>query len=125
MKSLVPSPADVETLRIYLLLPLYHEFINSKNYEKLHTPFSNAVIRLNEIPRKIVAKWWSQTPLEWFEHLVSSFKNVVIYIISFKISPNMGSATDKRVSLCHKLEHLYEKTISYDMPQNVEICAML
>ncbi|KAL9905493.1 probable E3 ubiquitin-protein ligase HERC4 isoform X2 [Glossina fuscipes] len=90
LPSLNSSPADVETLRIYLVLPLYHEFVNSKNYERLHTPFSTAITRLTEIPRKIVAKWWSQTSSEWFEQLVSNFKNVVAYIISFKVSQNTG-----------------------------------
>ena len=98
LSSLTPSPADVETLRIYLVLPLYHEFVNSKNYEKLHTPFSNAITRLNEIPKKIVGKWWSQTTLEWFERLVSSYKDVVSYIVSFKIPPIVGSTSQKRVS---------------------------
>lgn len=87
----------METLRIYLILPLYHEFVNSKNYEKLHTPFGNAISRLNEIPKKIVGKWWSQTTLEWFEHLVSNYKDVVSYIISFKIPPVVGIASEKRV----------------------------
>uniref|UniRef100_A0A1A9WLI1 HECT domain-containing protein n=1 Tax=Glossina brevipalpis TaxID=37001 RepID=A0A1A9WLI1_9MUSC len=98
LPSLTHSPADVETLRIYLVLPLYHEFVNSKNYERLHTPFSTAIIRLNEIPRKIVAKWWSQTPNDWFEHLVSNFKNVVAYIISFKISQNTGEGEKRPIT---------------------------
>lgn len=93
------SPADVETLRVYLLLPLYHEFVNVKNYDKLHTPFSKAVVGLNEIPRKIVAKWWSQTPSDWFEHLISNYKNVVSYIISFKLPPSVNTVSDKKVSL--------------------------
>lgn len=100
----MPSPADVETLRIFLILPLYHEFVNSKKYEKLHTPFSNAVVKLNEIPRKIVAKWWAQMPSDWFEHLVSNYKNVIAYIISFKIPPNIGCSSGKRVSWKYNLK---------------------
>lgn len=99
LSSLTSSPADVETLRIYLLLPLYHEFVNAKNYEKLHVPFSKAVVGLNEIPRKIVAKWWSQTSSEWFEHLVANFKNVVTYIISFKMPHSPGTSSDKKVNI--------------------------
>ncbi|XP_036336674.1 probable E3 ubiquitin-protein ligase HERC4 [Rhagoletis pomonella] len=95
--SLMPSPADVETLRLYLILPLYHEFVNSKNYENLHTPFSNAVLRLKEIPRKIVIMWWAQTPIEWFENLVSSYKNVVAHIISFKIAANSRGHFEKKL----------------------------
>ncbi|XP_059219767.1 probable E3 ubiquitin-protein ligase HERC4 isoform X2 [Stomoxys calcitrans] len=97
LKTLVTSPADVETLRIFLILPLYHEFVNSKNYDKLHTPFSQAVIKLKDIPRKIVAKWWSQTSTEWFEHIVAYYKDVVAYIISFKIPHNISSESEKRL----------------------------
>nr|XP_014095758.1 probable E3 ubiquitin-protein ligase HERC4 [Bactrocera oleae] len=95
--SLMPSPADVETLRLYLILPIYHEFVNSKNYETLHTPFSNAVLRLKEIPRKIVVMWWAQTPIDWFENLVSNYKNVVAHIISFKIAANSGGNFEKKL----------------------------
>lgn len=94
----MPSPADVETLRLYLILPIYHEFVNSKNYETLHTPFSNAVLRLKEIPRKIVVMWWAQTPIDWFENLVSNYKNVVAHIISFKIAANSGGNFEKKVA---------------------------
>lgn len=96
--SLTPSPADVETLRVYMLLPFYHEFVNSKNYEKLHIPFSKAVLSLTDIPKKIVGKWWSQLSADWFEHLVAYYRDVVAYIISFKIPPIVGSASQKRVS---------------------------
>ncbi|XP_067645705.1 probable E3 ubiquitin-protein ligase HERC4 [Eurosta solidaginis] len=95
--SLMPSPADVETLRLYLTLPSYHEFVNTKNYENLHTPFSNAVLRLKDIPRKIVVMWWSQAPIEWFENLVSNYKNVVAHIISFKVAANNSGHFEKKL----------------------------
>ncbi|KAI8120902.1 putative E3 ubiquitin-protein ligase HERC4 [Lucilia cuprina] len=97
LSSLQPSPADVETLRVYLLLPFYHEFVNSKNYEKLHIPFSKAMLSLNDIPLKIVGKWWGQVPNESFEHFVSCYRDVVAYIISFKIPPIVGSNSQKRL----------------------------
>ena len=98
MLSLTPSPPDVETLRIYLILPFYHEFVNSKHQEKLHTTFSRAVQKLSEIPRRIVCKWWAETSLEYFEHLVINYKNVVAYIVSFKMLPNPNGKSEKRVS---------------------------
>lgn len=39
ISSLSASPPDVEAIRLFLVLPLYHEFINCKNYAKLHSPF--------------------------------------------------------------------------------------
>ncbi|XP_059615438.1 probable E3 ubiquitin-protein ligase HERC4 isoform X2 [Phlebotomus argentipes] len=84
IQSLKAKPPDVETLRIYLILPLYHEFINSKNYSKLHTPFSQAVLRLSECPSRIVHRWWSEQSVEYFERLVECFKGVVTYILNFQ-----------------------------------------
>ncbi|KAH8303684.1 hypothetical protein KR018_011658 [Drosophila ironensis] len=83
--SLVSSPADVESMRLYLLLPLYHEFVNSKHYKSLQVPYANAVFKLTENPRKVLIKWLSQAPAEYFEHLVQNFLHVVIHIISFKM----------------------------------------
>lgn len=81
----------METLRIYLILPLYHEFINSKNYQKLHTPFSNAVLRLPQCPSRIVHKWWSEQSVEYFERLIECFKGVVTYIVNFQYRQDASS----------------------------------
>ncbi|GBP08289.1 Probable E3 ubiquitin-protein ligase HERC4 [Eumeta japonica] len=35
-------------------------------------------------------------PSDWFEHLVSNYKDVVAYIINFKIPPVVGSPSQKR-----------------------------
>ncbi|XP_017023158.1 probable E3 ubiquitin-protein ligase HERC4 isoform X2 [Drosophila kikkawai] len=83
--SMVASPADVESMRVYLLLPLYHEFVNSKHYKSLQVPFANAIFKLTENPRKVLMKWLAQTPTEYFEHLVQNFLHVVVHIISFKM----------------------------------------
>ncbi|XP_020812495.1 probable E3 ubiquitin-protein ligase HERC4 isoform X2 [Drosophila serrata] len=83
--SMVASPADVESMRVYLLLPLYHEFVNSKHYKSLQVPFANAIFKLTENPRKVLIKWLAQTPSEYFEHLVQNFLHVVVHIISFKM----------------------------------------
>lgn len=91
LSSLTASPADVETLRVYLTLPMYHEFINSKNYIQLHSPFSQAVQKLQKNPFKIVIQWWSVQSKEYFERLIENFKGVVLYIINFKFPKVVGS----------------------------------
>lgn len=88
------SPADVEVLRVYLLLPIYHEFINSKNYENLHTPFSRAVLGLNKIPLNILQYWWAEQSTDYFERLVENYKNVVMHIIRFKFAKGDSSGTE-------------------------------
>lgn len=76
------SPPDVEALRIYVTLPIYHEFNNPKQYQLLHSPFANALLKLKQQASRVVGLWWSNTLQEYFEHLVYKFKSVVIYIIS-------------------------------------------
>jgi E3 ubiquitin-protein ligase HERC4 len=86
LSSLSTSPPDVETLRIFLILPLYHEFVNSKNYIKLHTPFCKVMLNLDKIPLKIISGWYSMTTPEYFERLIAVFKNVLLYFFHFKLS---------------------------------------
>lgn len=84
IKSLSQSPADHEVLRVYLILPIYHEFINSKNYEHLHTPFARAVLSLNKVALSILTQWWSEQSTDYYERLVENYKSVVMHIITFK-----------------------------------------
>lgn len=86
LRSLTSSPPDVETLRIFLVLPLYHEFVNSKNYLKLHTPFCKVMLNLDKIPLKIISGWYSMTTLDYFERLVDIFKDVIKYFLHFELS---------------------------------------
>lgn len=83
--SLTTSPAHVEGLRFYLVFPFYHEFVNSKNYARLHVPFVRAVRALKDIPRKIVYKWWATQSADYFEMLVNNYKAVVSHIIHFNM----------------------------------------
>lgn len=83
--SLVSSPPDVETLRIYLTLPMYHECENPKNYEKIHVPFAQAVSELKNEARKIVLMWWGAQSPDYFERLIRIYKNVVMYVIRLPV----------------------------------------
>ncbi|CAG9857321.1 unnamed protein product [Phyllotreta striolata] len=75
------SPPDVEALRIYLTLPLYHEFNNPKQYARLQKPFASAVLNLKKPASKVVSGWWSSTSCDYFERLVNVFKSVASYIL--------------------------------------------
>lgn len=91
LSLLVKNPPDIETLRIYLTLPLYHEFVNAKNYSKLHSPFCTMVLSLEEIPRKIITAWYSQTSIEYFERLIDIFKDVIKYFLQCEIAKVQSS----------------------------------
>lgn len=77
-------------LRAYLTLPIYHEFVNTKNYQKLHTPFSRAVLALKKIPSTILQQWWADQPAEYFERLVENYRNTVIHIINYSFPKREG-----------------------------------
>lgn len=81
LNKLSSSPPDVETLRIYLILPLYHEFNNPKQHLKLHKPFATALLRLQQPANRIIGGWWASTSHDYFERLVNIFKSVVCFII--------------------------------------------
>ncbi|KAJ8938616.1 hypothetical protein NQ314_011425 [Rhamnusium bicolor] len=78
---LSPSPPDVETLRIYLTLPLYHEFHNPKQHLKLQKPFAKAVLNLKQPANKVLGSWWGMTNCDYFEKIVNVFKTVACYIL--------------------------------------------
>jgi E3 ubiquitin-protein ligase HERC4 len=58
LPSLVVSPPDIEVLRLYLTLPLYHEFDNPKNYLILHNPFGHTLLNLKAEASKIVGVYF-------------------------------------------------------------------
>lgn len=81
-------------LRVYLILPCYHEFVNSKNYEKLHTPFGRAVLNLTKISKNILKTWWAEQSIDYFERLVENYKDVVMHILRFKFAKNNSNSSD-------------------------------
>lgn len=65
--------------------------MNSKNHEKLHTPFSRAVLTLTKLPQNILSHWWAEQSIDYFERLVENYKNVVMHILRFKFASKSNS----------------------------------
>lgn len=101
LTQLNPSPPDVETLRIYLTLPLYHEFRNPKQHIKLQKPFVKALLGLKQPASKVVGSWYSTTSCDYFERLINVFKTVAVYILSNQKIP------EGQVSLKGYLLHIF------------------
>ncbi|XP_049870394.1 probable E3 ubiquitin-protein ligase HERC4 [Pectinophora gossypiella] len=79
IKKMKVSPPDAEALRMFLILPLYHEMRNPRRHPELQGPFAEAYNKLSTHPQRIVHLWWeAQTP-EYFEMLVDIFKSVIVY----------------------------------------------
>nr|XP_023013190.1 probable E3 ubiquitin-protein ligase HERC4 isoform X1 [Leptinotarsa decemlineata] len=92
LPNLSSSPPDVETLRIYLTLPLYHEFNNPKQHLRLQKPFASAVLNLKEPASKIVKGWLGMMSCDYLERLVILFKSIASYILRNQNIPEGNTA---------------------------------
>lgn len=115
--SLATSPPDIESLRVYLTLPLYHGFANPVHYNVIHKPFCKAVLGLKAEALKIMSSWWSKAPSYYFERLVRTHKSVVLHIIKqHERRENIScNVIDKNIleflRLLNKLNHTNEDEI--------------
>lgn len=71
----------MEFLRIYLILPLYHGFVNPLNCNLLHKPFCKAILALHPEVLEVVSNWWLDAPPHYFERLVRVHKSVVLHYL--------------------------------------------
>ncbi|XP_065221289.1 probable E3 ubiquitin-protein ligase HERC4 isoform X2 [Planococcus citri] len=72
--SFPSTPIDVETSRAYLILPLYHQFLNPKNCDILQIPFGEGLLQTFST----IEKWYKTLNSENFELLILIYKNVLI-----------------------------------------------
>ncbi|XP_038223084.1 probable E3 ubiquitin-protein ligase HERC4 isoform X2 [Zerene cesonia] len=79
IKKVKTSPPDAEALRLFLVLPLYHEMRNPRRHPELQGPFAEAFNKLLVHPQRIVHLWWEAQSGEYFEMLVDIFKSVIVY----------------------------------------------
>ncbi|XP_025053063.1 probable E3 ubiquitin-protein ligase HERC3 isoform X4 [Alligator sinensis] len=80
--QLSSSPPDVEAMRIYLILPEFPPFQDSKYYITLTLPLAMAILRLDTNPSKVLDNWWSQVCPRYFLRLVDLYKGAVVYLLS-------------------------------------------
>lgn len=119
LKKLSSSPPDVETLRIYLTLPFYHEFNNPKQHINLHKPFSQAVLTLQPAAHRVLGLWWSSINPDHFERLIITFKSVACFIIqNQKIPKNKTIFYDASlVSTLDVLQFLHKLNRKLEVPK--------
>ncbi|XP_063377365.1 probable E3 ubiquitin-protein ligase HERC4 [Cydia fagiglandana] len=79
IKKIKVSPPDAEALRLFMILPLYHEMRNPRRHTELQGPFAEAFNKLSIYPQRIVNLWWEQESNDYFEMLVDIFKSVIVY----------------------------------------------
>ncbi|CAB3239386.1 unnamed protein product [Arctia plantaginis] len=79
IKKMKSSPPDAEVLRMFLVLPLYHEMRNPRRHVELQGPFAEAYNNLVGQAQRLVNVWYETESVEYFEMLVDIFKSVVVY----------------------------------------------
>ncbi|KAM3831576.1 putative E3 ubiquitin-protein ligase HERC3 isoform 2-T3 [Vipera latastei] len=118
--QLPSSPPDVEAMRIYLILPEFPLFQDSKYYVTLTLPLATAILRLEKNPSKVLENWWSQVCPEYFLRLVDVYKDAVVYLLNGKktlqIPVLYSSYITAALKLLEKLHKVNQKAnhIEYD-----------
>lgn len=79
--KLSTSPPDVEALRIYLILPLYHEYSNAKHVSRFQEPFGSSVLALKAEAARVIGLWYLMMSAEYFERLIFVYKSVVLHLL--------------------------------------------
>ncbi|KAI5702500.1 hypothetical protein M8J75_000776 [Diaphorina citri] len=119
VKSLWNTPPDAEALRMFLTLPLYHEFMNPRQHEILHMPFAGALLQLKNEAAKILGNWYLLMSDDYFERLILIFKQCLIYLLQQPgvVDSTNGDITfNRKLSLClqvlQKLNSLNNETLT-------------
>ncbi|KAI5632182.1 regulator of chromosome condensation (RCC1) repeat domain-containing protein [Phthorimaea operculella] len=123
IKKVKVSPPDAEALRMFLILPLYHEMRNPRRHAELQGPFAEAYNKLSVHPQRIVHLWWEAQPAEYFEMLVDIFKSVIVY----ELMQPQASAT-KKLTFSHSIIQILNtlaslNKINFTNPKNPKIPA--
>ncbi|CAH2071120.1 unnamed protein product, partial [Iphiclides podalirius] len=107
IKKMKASPPDAEVLRVFLVLPLYHEMRNPRRHPELQGPFAEAFNKLAMYPQKIVQMWWEAQTTDYFEMLVDIFKSVIVYEL---MQPVVQA--NKKISFTHSIVQILN-TLSF------------
>ncbi|OXB72100.1 UNVERIFIED_CONTAM: hypothetical protein H355_012400 [Colinus virginianus] len=129
--QLSSSPPDVEAMRIYLILPEFPPFQDSKYYITLTLPLAMAILRLDTNPSKVLDNWWSQVCPRYFLRLVDLYKGAVVYLLSGRktllIPVLFSSYITAALRLLEKLHKVNQKVkhIEYDKFYIPEISSLV
>lgn len=98
IKKMKVSPPDAEALRMFLVVPLYHEMRNPRRHVELQGPFAEAYNNLAAQAQRLVHLWWEAQTTEYFEMLVDIFKSVIVFELR---QPTV--AANKRLHFSHSI----------------------
>ncbi|XP_061191320.1 probable E3 ubiquitin-protein ligase HERC4 [Saccostrea echinata] len=90
LRSLPPSPPDVEALRIYLILPEFHLFDEPKFFSTLIGPFGKCIVNLERAPARILDLWWGSLKPRFFKRILEIYRNTALWILRL---PNLNASS--------------------------------
>ncbi|CAG0920580.1 unnamed protein product [Notodromas monacha] len=93
VEKLPSSPPDVEALRIYVLLPFYHEFSDPAQKGSFQIPFARSVMALPTSARRVIGIWWSTVSPELFFRILTIYKTVIQTILKNSAAGKDGNRT--------------------------------
>ena len=75
LPKLESNPPDVETLRQFLVLPLFMEFENESLYKEVHCAYARGFISLPKAAMNVVEKWFIAQTKEYFLPMIGKMSN--------------------------------------------------
>lgn len=79
--KLEKNPPDVETLRQFLIYPMFAEFENNSLYKEIHCAFAKGWISLPKAAWNVVEKWFAQQGRDFLLPIIENYKKTVIHIL--------------------------------------------
>ncbi len=93
LPKLEKNPPDVETLRQFLVYPLFSEFENERLYNEVHCQYSRGWISLPKAAWNVVEKWFAEQGRNYLLPIIKSYKKAIIHILEkrSKAATNMDN----------------------------------
>ena len=93
------NPPDVETLRQFLIYPLFAEFQNETLFKEVHCVYSRGFISLPKAAMNVVEKWFAIQNWEFFLRLIKNYKKAVIHILEEQAKSNDATSFERDLGL--------------------------
>ncbi|CAB4032700.1 Hypothetical predicted protein, partial [Paramuricea clavata] len=84
--SLHESPLDIDSLRLYVILPEYEMFTAAERYKTLAVPLAKKLLSLHADHQSIIGNWWAKLPSTYIERIIKIFQECVKFILEQKIN---------------------------------------
>lgn len=99
LPKLESSPPDVETLRMFLTLPMFNEFSRVDLYKEIHAPYAKGFIALPKAAWNVVEKWLALQSAEYILPLINNYKRWVVHMLQLQSKAEMPNIYNSDLEL--------------------------